>query len=246
MLGLQHPTISVSGRGRSNSGTNYGNVKRSLKDLTIKDERERLVTNIYFVVFVAFIVSHAVGVVFYSLFHEWEISTAFYFASQVLLGESSILVNQLKLLLSHADPCDPGNMYGIPEEIDEISQAFTMVYFLWGSCLIAAFHLVATTSVARDYSSTKQFFESLSPRMYFTDTTDISIDCLQVYGLRDTQKKGYERHKIRLVVAMLAFSWAIIGTICGMYFENWSFLKALYFAIGAISAAGQCRPAFQI
>ena len=56
------------------------------RDFMIRDERERLATNIYFVLFITFVVSLIIGVIFYSWFHDWEIATSFYFASQVLLG----------------------------------------------------------------------------------------------------------------------------------------------------------------
>ena len=43
---------------------------------------------------------------------------------------------------------------GIPEEIDHLSQAVTMLLFLWGSSLIAMFHLVATSHSSSSNSNT--------------------------------------------------------------------------------------------
>ena len=126
--------------------------------------------------------------------------------------------------------------YGVPEELDATSEAFTMIYFLWGTSLIAACHLVATTSVVREYSHNN--LDSRSQRMFYTDTTDISADCLQLYGLKSSKRRFHERHKVRFIIALMSISWAIIGTCYGMWFERWSFVKSLYFAIGAMSAAG--------
>ena len=53
---------------------------------SFKRLNDKYTTNIYFVVSITFTLSIIIGIIFYSYYHEWELSTSFYFASQALLG----------------------------------------------------------------------------------------------------------------------------------------------------------------
>jgi len=183
-------------------------------------------TNIYFVVFATFFLSICFGIVFYSNWHDWQISTSFYYSSQVLLG----------------------NMYGIPVELDGFSQVFTLVFFLWGTALIATFHLVATSNEFLHL----QRLSSLLPVPTATTSTSQLItpnsDSSSSGGI------GFHRFLQRIwrrflefirsnfqssyLTATCSVIWVILGTLFGVLYEKWTVAESLYFAVGAMSAAG--------
>lgn len=61
------------------------NTKSSILD-RIPEIENKLYTNIFILVPVIFIVSLLFGTLFYRVHHGWELSTSFYFSSQVLAG----------------------------------------------------------------------------------------------------------------------------------------------------------------
>ena len=62
-----------------------GNTKLSIRD-RIPEIEKKLYTNIFILVPVIFVVSLLFGTLFYRVHHGWELSTSFYFSSQVLAG----------------------------------------------------------------------------------------------------------------------------------------------------------------
>lgn len=171
-------------------------------------------SNVYWIVLFVFLTSLCVGIIFYSTYHEWEFSTSFYFASQALLG----------------------NMYGVPEEPDHISQAFTICYYLWGNILIVVFQLVASKKRAKP---TQIDIEINLTEGAIYDKTDkvrkptTCASCLFAMG-----RILYEKASSRYAVMVLAVLWIFLGTAFGYVYEKWTFLKSLYFAVGAMSASG--------
>jgi hypothetical protein len=172
-------------------------------------------TNISFATFCMFIVSLTFGVCFYSVFHGWDVSTAFYYSSQVLLG----------------------NMYNIPLELDIYSEAFTMIFFLWGTGLVACCHIIATNyanSQVVENSSGKISGELAAPEW--------AVNTLRSVGLLRLLRHRGPSFRIRIFCISLAAVWIFLGTLYGVYVEEWSFLHAIYFAVGAMSAAGVPSP----
>ena len=176
-------------------------------------------TNIHVIMFVTFAVSISIGCAFYSLFHGWEVSTAFYYSSQVLLG----------------------NMYNIPEELDSYSEAFTMIFFLWGTGLIACCHLIATnfaTDIIQENSSAKA---SHAVGGNDVNAPGFIVRVFRSVGLlRLLRSRGVFR--IRIFCVFLAVIWIFLGAFYGIFVEQWSYLHSFYFAIGAMSAAGVPNP----
>jgi hypothetical protein len=77
--------------------------------------------NLYFIAPAVFFVSFSVGVVFYMICNQWSFSLSYYYAATVLLGE----------------------MFLVPSEASSYSQTFTLVYFLWGSTLMAGIFILS-------------------------------------------------------------------------------------------------------
>lgn len=75
----------------------------------------RLNENLYLISSLIFFTSLVIGISFYMYVNQWSFSLSYYFAASVLLGD----------------------MYLIPVEPTPTSQAFTLVYFLWGTTLLA-------------------------------------------------------------------------------------------------------------
>ena len=45
-------------------------------------------------------------------------------------------------------------------------------------------------------------------------------------------------YTIGYFTGICAFIWAIFGTLFGIFYEKWSVLQSVYFAVGAMSGAG--------
>lgn len=180
-------------------------------------------TNIYFVVFATFFLSICFGIIFYSNWHDWQISTSFYYSSQVLLG----------------------NMYGIPVEMDSFSQVFTMIFFLWGTALIATFHLVATSNEFLHLQRLSNLLPvPLATPLSSLDMTDGSRTNSRFLErnwkwLFESIRSNFQSSYITAVCSVI---WVILGTLFGVFYEKWTVAESLYFAVGAMSAAGIPNP----
>ena len=79
---------------RDNYNNNMAITESNISSKTLNNKfmnsfkrlNDKYTTNIYFVVSITFTLSIIIGIIFYSYYHEWELSTSFYFASQALLG----------------------------------------------------------------------------------------------------------------------------------------------------------------
>lgn len=162
-----------------------------------------MATNVYFLMGLAFVASLLVGILFYSVSHDWELSTSFYFASQVLLG----------------------NMYGIPEELDGVSQTFTMIYFLWGTSLVACCHLVATAKTNnKDSVHHLRLVSNKESSHSNNETGEISISCSKEGGpskhssFRNSIQllfRVFEGRQARFYTFAMGLFWIGVGTAVG-------------------------------
>jgi hypothetical protein len=111
-----------------------------------------------------------------------------------------------------------------------------MIYFLWGTGLIACCHLIATNvanSHMADDSSGKSANEISAPEWIVGIFRSLGL-------LRLLRNRGTFR--IRIFCISLAAVWIFLGTTYGVLVEEWSYLHSIYFAVGAMSAAGVPNP----
>ena len=73
---------------------------------SFKRLNDKYTTNIYFVVSITFTLSIIIGIIFYSYYHEWELSTSFYFASQALLGNMYGMYSLRTLFILYQESID--------------------------------------------------------------------------------------------------------------------------------------------
>lgn len=181
--------------------------------------------NIFLLVPLIFVVSLLFGTMFYRIHHGWELSTSFYYSAQVLAG------------------C----MYDMPSESDPVSTSFTLIFFLFGSSVMAAaFGAFVSTLVSNSYqvaSETrktirKQALEDLAAKSGSPRYTDIAIEdiswiksILSYYLTNLRESIGWKLHRSKYITVCAALCWIFIGVQYGLLYEKWAFSTSLRFAL---------------
>lgn len=158
------------------------------------------------------VMSMAVGTVFYSLVNGWSLSLSYYFAASVLLGD----------------------MYLVPEEVNGYSQTFTLLYFMWGTILlagtIAVFANSLVTTVTRVASQERKRILKLERGTGHSQ------------GLGSQLWTAVYQHKSKYLSVLLVLAWLGLGVVYGVGYEGWTVQHSLFFALAAISTAGCSAP----
>ena len=173
-----------------------------------------------------FTASVLLGTLFYMAVNDWEVSIAFYYATQVLLG----------------------NMYCVPQEPNDLSQIFTLFYFIWGTSLLAAaigamanqIALKAVKLVADERLDIMDFMSSKEQMV--EENTLSSPHVLSVYFTDFLIRIGYYDQKTKFLFVLAAVGWYIVGIFYGVIFEQWTISHSSFCALSAMSANGLCPP----
>jgi hypothetical protein len=208
----------------------------------VKFEVTKIVENIYLVSSVVFFLSLVVGICFYMYVNQWSLPLSYYFAASVLLGD----------------------MYLVPTEPTSSSQVFTLIYFLWGTTLLAG--AVAATAntlishagkVAADerkrilqlqntisnrasskrngrHDDKAEFIESLHGR----SPRFIHLEYLIYEFLKYISWFEYRSKYIGILSLLF---WIVVGVIYGLYFEQWDFFLRMIILLEEEPRLMECR-----
>mmetsp|Transcript_14833 Transcript_14833/g.22324 ORF Transcript_14833/g.22324 Transcript_14833/m.22324 type:complete len:380 (+) Transcript_14833:68-1207(+) len=178
-------------------------------------------SNIYYVTPCAVLVCILGASLFYKYYHGWDYSTCLYYATQALVGE----------------------MYGIPEENDPLSEAFTLLIFIIGTTCVAV-AIGAYASMVAEHAVYRA-----RKRVRMTAVEDLNHDgvisldewCVY-YWSRFLDVIGWDDHKFKYFTVAGTGVWLLVGIAFSRIYEGQSYFQAVYFAVGAMSCSGYPAP----
>jgi phosphate/sulfate permease len=151
----------------------------------------KIQTNIFLLVPSVFIVSLLLGTIFYKVHHKWELSTSFYYSAQVLAG------------------C----MYDMPTELDPVSNYFSLLYFLFGTTVMAfLFGIFVSNLVRKKRNLLNKREEDFIEYESINSNKGYLRKILASPWLVDLKVRAmWSVHKDKYITVFLAFTWVGIG-----------------------------------
>eukprot|EP00981_Chlorochromonas_danica_P015850 scaffold14709_cov268-Ochromonas_danica.AAC.13 len=182
--------------------------------------------NLYFLAPLVVFLSLLLGMAFYMIANGWDLALSYYYAASVLLGA----------------------LYLVPNEPNPYSPIFTQWYFLWGTTLIMG----AIAAMANDllYNASRVAADERKRMITRLDSSSSSsyppppATTTTLTSLRDQllEAIGWQDHRNRYIVVMLAILWYLLGILYGVYYEHWDIYHAAFFSLSAMSASGTSPP----
>jgi hypothetical protein len=132
-------------------------------------------------------------------------------------------------------------MYGVPNEASPISQMFTLVYFLWGTVMVAGAIGAYAAKLIRNTERRRILRDDVDDEalMYMTNLSSNSARaCLHCVLVRI----GWYQHTEKYVTILASMMWMLLGIFYGIVYEKWPVGKSVYFAVSGMAGTGMSPP----
>jgi len=136
-----------------------------------------------------------------------------------------------------------GCMYGVPGNIDMMSNVFTLITFIYGSTMLAgALGVLATNVVDNATKQERRRMKLYSPIDEDQDGIVGINDWVHFYINNILVIVGWNGHSRKYLTFLIMTCWVLVGVYYGTVYEKWDLGQSFYFSIAAISGSGAAPP----
>lgn len=164
------------------------------------------------------------GAVYFRNENLWNFSTSFFYSVTALFGV----------------------LYYVPTNATDCGNLVTILYYIFGAFFLAG---VLGTYGGWLVANAPEIAAKERRRILADEPEDFDGD--GVVGWRDRieywtsyflHKIGWEDHSLQYITLLAVVLWLSLGTLYGVYYEHWTVIVAVNFAVGTLSAAGLVNP----